>query len=130
MWNWIITLPLVIGLIVYSIKVIFMDLYTTESDFGLGYGVGILLLILVLSLYSLAAFIPNLSITIRRFHDVGLSGWWYVAGQISAIILSSLIELYDYPFVSGLIILVILAGISIANFVVLVLPTDKMRRMK
>ena len=26
--------------------------------------------------YSLASFIPNLSITIRRLHDVKKSGWW------------------------------------------------------
>ena len=28
-------------------------------------------------LYSLATLIPNLSITVRRLHDTGRSGWWF-----------------------------------------------------
>ena len=28
-------------------------------------------------LYSLATLIPNLSITVRRLHDIGRSGWWF-----------------------------------------------------
>ena len=27
--------------------------------------------------YSLVVFVPSLSITIRRLHDIGKSGWWY-----------------------------------------------------
>ncbi len=27
-------------------------------------------------IYTLAAFVPNLAITIRRLHDVNKSGWW------------------------------------------------------
>ncbi|MEG2893602.1 MAG: DUF805 domain-containing protein, partial [Clostridium sp.] len=29
-------------------------------------------------LYGLAIFIPGLALTIRRLHDVNLSGWWYL----------------------------------------------------
>ncbi|WP_324780207.1 DUF805 domain-containing protein [Thiobacillus sedimenti] len=28
-------------------------------------------------LYSLATLIPNLSMTVRRLHDIGRSGWWF-----------------------------------------------------
>lgn len=29
-------------------------------------------------LYTLAIFIPNIAVTIRRFHDRDMSGWWYL----------------------------------------------------
>ena len=32
---------------------------------------------LISGLYSLAIFIPNLAVTVRRLHDVGKSGWYY-----------------------------------------------------
>jgi len=28
-------------------------------------------------LYSVVVFVPSLSVTIRRLHDIGKSGWWY-----------------------------------------------------
>lgn len=39
-------------------------------------------------IWSLAVLIPNIAITVRRLHDVGKSGWWYlfnllpIVGQI------------------------------------------------
>ena len=33
-------------------------------------------------IYTLAVFIPGLSLTVRRLHDVGKSGWWYVGFMI------------------------------------------------
>ena len=39
-------------------------------------------------LYTLAAFIPGIAICVRRLHDIGKAGWWYllvfvpVVGQI------------------------------------------------
>ena len=30
----------------------------------------------LLTLYSLAVFIPQLAVTVRRLHDTGKSGWW------------------------------------------------------
>jgi uncharacterized membrane protein YhaH (DUF805 family) len=28
-------------------------------------------------IYALAAFVPSLSVTVRRLHDIGRSGWYY-----------------------------------------------------
>ena len=28
------------------------------------------------SLYALAVFIPNITVSVRRLHDIGKSGWW------------------------------------------------------
>ena len=30
------------------------------------------------ALYGLAMIIPSISVTIRRLHDIGMSGWWYL----------------------------------------------------
>jgi uncharacterized membrane protein YhaH (DUF805 family) len=31
----------------------------------------------VMMAYCLALFVPSLSVTVRRLHDIGKSGWWY-----------------------------------------------------
>ena len=36
-------------------------------------------------IYSLAIFIPSLAVCVRRLHDVGRSGWWYLIGLIPVI---------------------------------------------
>lgn len=30
------------------------------------------------SLYGLAMIIPSIAVTVRRLHDIGFSGWWYL----------------------------------------------------
>lgn len=35
--------------------------------------------------YSLAIFIPSLAVCVRRLHDIGRSGWWYLIGLIPVI---------------------------------------------
>lgn len=37
-----------------------------------GFGIGLLVFL------ALIAFVPALSVTVRRFHDHDLSGWWYL----------------------------------------------------
>jgi uncharacterized membrane protein YhaH (DUF805 family) len=33
-------------------------------------------------LYVLAVFIPGLAVAVRRLHDVGKSGWWYLIALV------------------------------------------------
>lgn len=40
----------------------------------------------LLGLFVLVTFIPGLAVTVRRFHDVGLSGWVYVALYVGGLI--------------------------------------------
>ncbi|MGL5236138.1 MAG: DUF805 domain-containing protein [Empedobacter falsenii] len=70
--NFIITLALYI-LIILSI-VISRDSENPGILFYLIYG--------VLSLYALATFIPSLAVIVRRLHDTGKSGWYYLIGLI------------------------------------------------
>ncbi|WP_219834004.1 DUF805 domain-containing protein [Paenibacillus sp. R14(2021)] len=43
-------------------------------------------------LYSLAVIVPSIAVMVRRLHDTGRSGWWYLLVLI--------------PFVGGIILLV------------------------
>ena len=36
----------------------------------------------LLILSSLILFLPSLAVSIRRLHDIGLSGWWYLIGLV------------------------------------------------
>jgi uncharacterized membrane protein YhaH (DUF805 family) len=38
-----------------------------------------------LLVYSAAVLIPGTAVTVRRFHDVGLSGWWLMAALIPGV---------------------------------------------
>ena len=33
-------------------------------------------------LYSIVTFVPSIAVTVRRFHDSGRSGWWYLVGYV------------------------------------------------
>lgn len=37
------------------------------------------------SLYTIAVFVPNLSVSIRRLHDTNRSGWWLLISAIPVI---------------------------------------------
>ena len=48
----------------------------------------------IASLWTLAVLIPNIALAVRRLHDIGKSGWWYlinlipVVGQIIFLVLA------------------------------------------
>ncbi len=37
------------------------------------------------SLFSLFVFIPSIAVGVRRLHDIGRSGWWYLIGLVPVI---------------------------------------------
>ena len=53
--------------------------------FLIGIVAGILRMEFLSSLFSLVILIPNISVAIRRLHDIGKSGWWYLLGFIPLI---------------------------------------------
>lgn len=36
-------------------------------------------------IYAFLVFLPSLAVTVRRLHDIGKSGWWYLVGLIPII---------------------------------------------
>lgn len=125
LWNFIITLPLLTGLMVSLVKLIFLDLRITEIDFNSGSVVWVLTLSVLSIVYAVAVFIPNLSIAVRRFHDVGLSGWWYGGPYILVTCISIIVGYIEIPLELSVVIALISLIVSIGTFIVTVLPSDK-----
>jgi uncharacterized membrane protein YhaH (DUF805 family) len=42
--------------------------------------------LILYALYVLAAFIPSIAVTVRRFHDRDMSGWWYLGLSLAGLI--------------------------------------------
>lgn len=53
-----------------------------DSAIGLTFPVGIVELGILGVIYSLLLFIPGLAVCVRRLHDIGKSGWFYLIGLI------------------------------------------------
>ena len=55
---------------------------------------GIKALMVVVYLYGLAVLLPSLALAVRRLHDIGKSGLWYLIGLV--------------PYVGGIVLLIFL----------------------
>jgi uncharacterized membrane protein YhaH (DUF805 family) len=62
------------------------------------------------ALWSLATFIPNLAIAVRRLHDIDRSGWWLL---LFASPLAGVAVLFVVPSLGFIVMLAILVGISV-----------------
>ncbi|QUL38217.1 DUF805 domain-containing protein [Erythrobacter sp. JK5] len=61
-------------------------------------------------LYALAALIPSIAVTVRRFHDRDMSGWWYLG-----FIVMSLIPLIGIIASIALLVIMFLPGTAGPN---------------
>lgn len=48
-------------------------------------------------LVMLAAFIPNIAVSVRRFHDIGKSGWWVLIFIIPIVGLIAMVYFFAQP---------------------------------
>jgi uncharacterized membrane protein YhaH (DUF805 family) len=56
--------------VIFTIAVVILaSIFGTASEEDLGFRV-------IYGLFALAIILPTLSVTVRRLHDVGKSGWW------------------------------------------------------
>lgn len=53
---------------------------------------------LIAFLYSIFVFLPGLSVTVRRLHDIGKSGWWYLFFIIVTIIPAGMVAIVISAF--------------------------------
>lgn len=74
--------------------------------------------IILLTLY-LAAIVPLIALMVRRLHDIGLSGWWYLVGL--------LLTLPAYVWENELTAL-LQVGASLFFLVISIIPSDKPNR--
>ena len=82
----------------YSVATILMGVFLfvgiPQSDFGeLGNGGAVgtfVILLVIVMLFYVAMFVPTLAVTVRRLHDIGISGWvalpLYLAGWLLSVI--------------------------------------------
>jgi uncharacterized membrane protein YhaH (DUF805 family) len=86
------------------------------------------------TLFSLFIFIPSISVSVRRLHDIGKSGYWLLPGIIMSIMLIILIPLLIYlaifsnfeSFLGASTLLVLIALVyNIVMLVFFVTPSQK-----
>ena len=73
----------------------------------------------ILLIYTLASLIPSISLCVRRFHDVGLSGWWYVWLYLVNLVVGGWLSGWFWSLVSLV--------INIAIIVIFALPTNHLK---
>jgi len=76
-----------------DIVLVFIDLLVVDPMFGITpdqAGQGGLLEII----FALAMLIPSIALAVRRLHDIGKSGWWYLIGFIPLV--GALVLLYFF----------------------------------
>ncbi len=125
-WNVTIIITVTLGIFFSGFSFFFYAFSSGNASNTLG--TLTLLLILCLAIYILATFIPNLSIIVRRFHDVGLSGWWYIGPYIFTSVCSIIINSINISEGLELIFALLSLLFSIGTIVVLALPTGKLTK--
>ena len=60
-------------------------LFNLIIGYGLGTLFGLFGLDLIGYLYSAAVFIPSIAVGVRRLHDIGKCGWWYLIAFVPVI---------------------------------------------
>lgn len=73
-WYWV--LFWLIGYFLCVVVDFTLNPQTTESDQSVG---------IFTSIYSLATLVPYITVTVRRLHDTGRSGWYYFIGIIPVV---------------------------------------------
>ena len=75
-----------------------MVAFSIDLVVGVATGFGFALLFF---LYSLGSIIPSLAVAVRRLHDTGRSGWWFLIGGIPLLGAIILIVFYAQAGQSG-----------------------------
>lgn len=63
------------------IGMLFFGAYISSGDESVFNGIQMITNVLYYG-YGIASLVPGLAVTIRRLHDIGKSGWWYLIGLI------------------------------------------------
>ncbi|GLB46268.1 hypothetical protein WR164_02470 [Philodulcilactobacillus myokoensis] len=82
LWNTIIGIVISIPML---ISLISMFAQFEHNNYSLsGVSIFSLIMILIYFIWGLANLIPQISLTVRRYHDVNFSGWWYILTPLLA----------------------------------------------
>ena len=79
-------------------------LFNAIISFVLGFIDGLLGLNLLSYIYALVIFIPSLAVSVRRLHDIGRCGWWYLLPMVPFIGLSALLAFGSFTSSAAIIV--------------------------
>ena len=79
-------------------------LFNAIISFVLGFIDGLLGLNLLSYIYALVIFIPSLAVSVRRLHDIGRCGWWYLLPMFPFIGLSALLAFGSFTSSAAIIL--------------------------
>lgn len=93
---------------------------------------GILFGAIMQSVISAMLFLPMISVSVRRYHDVGISGWFYAAPVIVFTVWTALRENtwftllnFDYFAPDMIVFMIALLVFFVANLVICCMPSQK-----
>ncbi|MDD9964306.1 MAG: DUF805 domain-containing protein [Gammaproteobacteria bacterium] len=83
---WFFTLFYYVFLMLVALLDSALGTFVAESEIGL-----------LTCLFGLPLLVPSISVTVRRLHDIGLSGWWWFIGLITMVgaILLLVLAMFD-----------------------------------
>ncbi|MDB9793594.1 DUF805 domain-containing protein [Flavobacteriaceae bacterium] len=73
---WMYTLIFTVLLI--ALMTIMFSVLSFSDETGIESGPGVYLTVILVIVFLFAHFIPTIALTVRRLHDTGKSGWWYL----------------------------------------------------
>ena len=79
-------------------------LFNAIISFVLGFIDGVLVLNVLSYIYALVIFIPSLAVSVRRLHDIGRCGWWYLLPMVPFIGLSALLAFGSFTSSAAIIL--------------------------
>ncbi len=87
---WFTLFTFLVGLVASALDATVLGISPLQAGFGIG----------IATLASLVFFLPSLAVNIRRFHDVGKSGWWFLISMLMGGFLLFVV-LMAIPFLLG-----------------------------
>ena len=73
---WMYTLIFTVLLI--ALMTIMFSVLSFSDETGIETGPSVYLTVILVIVFLFAHFIPSIALTVRRLHDTGKSGWWYL----------------------------------------------------
>ncbi|TPR43874.1 DUF805 domain-containing protein [Apilactobacillus micheneri] len=108
--------------VIIGIGLILGYVANTSNFAMLWYGI---ILFMFPSFYGLVILIPGISLLIRRYRDTGISPWWLLLTVVLPYFMLVLIQFNINNNLFVVIAYIIFALLTIANFVITILPSKK-----
>ena len=69
---------LICTVLLIALMTIMFSVLSFSDETGIETGPSVYLTVILVIVFLFAHFIPSIALTVRRLHDTGKSGWWYL----------------------------------------------------